>query len=328
MPAKITVLLPVYNEEANVLPVYMALKKIFSGIPQYNYEIIFADDGSQDNTLSVIKKIAFLDHHVFYVSFSRNFGKDNALMAGLQHSTGDALITIDADLQHPPELIPELIKWWDRGFEVVYTFRKNKNKHAGIFNQFSSKLFYKAINSLSDVHMENGISDYRLMDKKVVNSLINLNENNPFFRGLLKWVGFKQKGIPYTPNPREKGETKYKTSALLKLALQGITSFSTKPLIFAIYLGFFFSLTTVLYIPYVLYSIYIGVAISGWASTIVTIVFFGGMQLMIMGIIGLYLGKVFMQVKERPQFIISESNFVSQTATAYSRPLESNISPQ
>lgn len=309
MPPKISVLLPVFNEELNIEPVYTALDNIFNALPGYRYEIIFADDGSSDNTIRLIKQIAERDSRVFYLSFSRNFGKDNALMAGLQYSTGDALITMDADLQHPPAMIPELIDWWQQGFEVVYTFREDKNEHAGIFSQFTSRLFYKTVNSLSDVNLENGIADFRLMDRKVITSLVNLNENNPFFRGLLKWAGFKQKGIPYKPGARQLGDTKYSTSKLVSLALQGITSFSTKPLEFAIYLGFFFSFASLLYIPYVLYSLFTDVAISGWASTIVTIAFFGGLQLMILGIIGLYLGKVFMQVKQRPQFIISETNF-------------------
>lgn len=312
MPNKISVLLPVFNEELNIEPIYSAIKSVFDALPETSYEIIFADDGSTDHTMAAIKKIVQQDSCVFYVSFSRNFGKDNALMAGLQYSTGDALITMDADLQHPPEMIPELIECWINGFEVVYTFREDKNQHAGFFSQITSKLFYKTVNRLSDVNLENGIADYRLMDRKVINSLLQMNENNPFFRGLLKWAGFKQKGIPYKPGARKSGDTKYSTSKLVSLATQGITSFSTKPLEFAIYLGFVFSFLSILYIPYVFYSFFSGVSISGWASTIVTIAFFCGLQLMILGIIGLYLGKVFMQVKQRPQFIISETNIATK----------------
>lgn len=311
MHNKITLLIPLYNEAPNVQPLYYAIKKIFAALPQYRYELILVDDGSTDNTLREIKKLEAQQPGIFFISFSRNFGKDNALMAGLQFASGDAVITMDADLQHPPEMIPVLLRWWEEEYEVVYTYRKEKNKHAGIGTQLTSKLFYKTINRLSEVHLEDGIADFRLMDKKVVSVLLELNENNPFFRGLLKWTGFKQKGIPYTPNPRQSGETKYNHSKLLRLALSGITSFSTKPLVYAIYLGFFFSGVSLLYIPYALYSLYTDVAISGWASIIVTIAFFGGLQLVILGILGLYLGRVFIEVKERPRFIISETSFTS-----------------
>ncbi len=305
----ITVLLPVYNEEENVMPVYAAVTGILKSLSGITYEVVFADDGSTDRTLSKIKMLAAEHEDVFFISFSRNFGKDHALMAGLQHCRGKAVITMDADLQHPPALIPEFIEHWKKGFDVVYAYREEKNQHAGFMNQLFSRFFYTLINKLSDVQLENGISDYRLIDRKVTDVLINMKEDNPFFRGLLKWVGFKQMPVPYEPAERQNGVTKYNMKALLKLAIHSITSFSTKPLTYAIYVGFFFSLASVLYVPYALYSYFTDVSISGWASTIVTIAFFGGLQLMIMGIIGIYLGKVFIQAKGRPSFIIAESNF-------------------
>lgn len=303
----ISVLIPVYNEENNLLAITKAIQIVFQNIEQ-DYEIIFVNDGSSDQSINILKKIALDANNIFFISFSRNFGKDIALLAGLQYAKGDAVITIDADLQHPPELIPELINHWISGNEVVYTYREEKNIHAKKINQISSKLFYKLINNLSNVKLEEGIADFRLIDRKVVDVLNNLHEDFPFFRGLVKWVGFQQKGIPYIPNPRESGETKYNNKALLQLALQGITSFSTKPLTIATYLGFSFSLLSLLYIPYVLFSLWFEHPISGWASMIVTIAFFGGLQLMILGIIGMYLGKLFMQSKERPHYIIKESN--------------------
>ena len=325
MQSKISILLPVLNEEANIEPVYLAITNIFNNLSEYQFEIIFVDDGSTDNTLQVLKELSDWANNVFYVSFSRNFGKDNALMAGLQYCTGDAVITMDADLQHPPEMIPGLIAAWQQGYEVVYTYRENKNQHAGFFNQISSKLFYNTVNKLSEVQLENGIADFRIIDKKVVHTMAKLTESNPFFRGLVKWVGFKQKAIPYTPDNRKNGETKYSNWSLIHLAMTGITSFSTKPLSFAIYLGFFFSFASLLYIPYVLYSYYAGLAISGWASIIVTIAFFGGLQLMILGIIGLYLGKSFMQSKNRPRYIISSANirkFEKRNSTKQKHPVE------
>jgi len=307
MSTTISILIPVYDEEDNIPIITNAIDEIFAGT-EYNYEIIFVNDGSNDSSLNIIKSTAAAFPNIFFISFSRNFGKDNALLAGLEHAKGDAVITIDADMQHPPEMIPDMIKLWQQGNDVVYTYREDKNEHASGFNRLTSAMFYKVINNLSDVELEDGIADYRLLDRKVVAVLNNLHEDRPFFRGLVKWVGFQQKGIPYTPKPRVAGATKYSTKALTRLALQGITSFSVKPLTIAIYLGFIFSLLSLLYIPYVIYSLYYGKAISGWTSTIVTIAFFGGVQLMISGIIGLYLGKLFMQSKQRPQFIIDETN--------------------
>ena len=307
MSKLISILIPVFNEEGNVTAITAAIREVFAN-QDYEFEIIFVNDGSSDNSLVSIKKLATQCQNIVFLSFSRNFGKDNALLAGMKYAKGDAVITMDADLQHPPEMIPEMLHFWEEGNQVVYTYREEKNQHSSNFNQLTSSLFYKLLNNLSDVELENGIADYRLLDRKVINILNSLHEDHPFFRGMVKWVGFQQKGLPYTPHARVAGTTKYSNRALTRLALQGITSFSTKPLAIAIYLGFTFSLLSILYVPYVLWSLYYGKAISGWTSTIVTIAFFGGLQLMILGILGIYLGKIFMQSKQRPQFIIQESN--------------------
>lgn len=306
---KISILIPVYNEEGNIPIISEVIDTIFKNLEQ-DYEIIFVNDGSSDKSLPIIKEVAALNKSIKYISFSRNFGKDNALLAGFKYSDSDALVTIDADLQHPPELIPKMIALWQEGNDVVYTYREDRNEHTSSFNQFASRMFYKVLNSLSDVELEDGLADYRLLDRKVITTFNNLHEDRPFFRGLIKWVGFTQIGIPYKPDARKTGDSKYSNRQLLRLALTGITSFSTKPLLIAIYLGFVFSLLSILYIPYVIISIYQGWAISGWTSIIVTIAFFGGLQLMILGIIGLYLGKLFMQSKQRPHYIVKESNIL------------------
>ena len=308
MNKKISLLLPVLNEQHNIHIIYEAVKNIFSLLPSYNYEIIFIDDGSTDETLQNIKQIAANDSGVLYISFSRNFGKDYALCAGLRQAGGNAVITMDADMQHAPNLISTLVTQWENGYEVVYYYRESTNTHTGFFSKIFSAGFYKILNILSEVKLENGISDFRILDKKVVKALAALNEDTLFFRGLVKWVGFKQLGLPYNPDERNSGKTTYKTKMLFKLAIHSITSFSTKPLTIAIYLGFIFSLLSILFIPYVIYSKYLGIAISGWASVIVAIAFFGGLNLMILGIVGLYLGKTFIQGKGRPLFIIRESN--------------------
>ncbi len=307
--ARITIIIPVYNEAGNINILVEKLKYIFKLHPEINYEIIFVDDGSTDQGLLILMELSLKNPNLFYISLSRNFGKDNALMAGIKYSTSDAVITMDADLQHPIELIPEFINSWQQGYDVVYAYRKDKNRHASFFTRIRSKLFYKVVNAMSDVQLENGISDFKLLDKKVVHIINTLPENEPFLRGIIKWVGFKQKRVEYLPNERFSGSTKYGFTNLLKLATHGLTSFSTKPLSFAIYLGFFFSALSLLYVPYVLLSFYFHWDRGpGWASVIVTIAFFGGLQLMIMGIIGLYLGKTFIQGKGRPKYIIQSSN--------------------
>lgn len=309
----VTVIIPLYNEEENVENIADAIRKNFVDLTTIDYRILFVDDGSTDKTLNEIKSMVKRDSRISFLSFSRNFGKDVALLAGFQQilENVDAVITIDADLQHPPELIPKLIRHWQSGYDIVYAYREEKNQDASLFFHLASSLFYRLISLLTDIKMENGLSDYKIIDKKVIPVIQKIKEDAPFLRGLLKWVGYKQFGIPYSANPRLKGKSKYPTGALVKLALHNITSFSTKPLTIAIYIGFFTSFIAVMYIPYVLYSLYAGYAIAGWPSTIATIAFFGGIQLIILGIIGLYLGKIFIQSKERPQYIINESNLVA-----------------
>lgn len=312
---KISVIIPVYNEEGNITAIINEIDHVFKGIPEINYEIIVVDDGSTDETLPIILKVCSDNSHIFYISLSKNFGKDNAVIAGLQHSDADAVITIDADLQHPPSLIPEFIDYWLQGYEVVYAFRRTENIHASFFTRIRSRLFYEVLSAFSDVQMENGISDFKLIDRKVVDIINQLPEARPFLRGLIKWVGFKQKPVEYEALKRYTGETKYNLRNLINLATHGITSFSTKPLNLAIYLGFFFSGMSLLYIPYAIISLYFHFGHSGWASIIVSIAFFGGLQLMIMGIIGIYLGKTFIQSKQRPRYIIRQTNIRYDSTT-------------
>ena len=313
IPFTVVVLIPLYNEEKNASVLSEAINRVFATVPNAAYKILFVDDGSKDGTLAVIQQLAAENEKIAYISFSKNFGKEAALLAGFEHilTTTDAVITIDADMQHPPTLIPTLIKHWQAGNDVVYTFREKSNEHVSYFAKATSKMFYRVMSKLADVELENGIADFKIFDKKVLAVIKEMKEDAPFFRGLFKWVGFKQLGIPYRVEARLNGETKYRTKALVKIALHSITSFSTKPLTIAIYVGFFTSFISLLYVPYVLYSLYKGMAISGWASTIATIAFFGGLQLIVLGIIGLYLGKIFMQSKQRPRYIINEIKALS-----------------
>lgn len=306
MKKLISIIIPVYNEQDNIPIVTNALRCLFEPLG-YRYNIIFIDDGSSDNSLATLKQQAALYEEVRFISFSRNFGHQAALKAGLDLADGDAVISMDGDMQHPPELIPLLLEKWSEGYDVVYTVRKEDEK-LPFAKRKTSNLFYKLLNGLSDIEIEKGTADFRLLNRNVVNVLRNLQEYDLFFRGLVKWSGFRQLAIEYMPAQRATGVSKYSFKKMMRLALQGFTSFSTKPLYAATYIGFIFSLLSLLYIPYALYSYFFGSAISGWTSVIVTISFFGGLQLMILGIIGIYLGKLFMQSKQRPVYIVKESN--------------------
>lgn len=305
---KIDIVVPCYNESENIRPLYEAIKEVFAKeLPDYDFNLLLVNDGSHDSSLLVLQQLAKEDNRVKYLSFSRNFGHQLAVKAGLDHAFAPAVISMDADLQHPPALIPTLIRKWEEGAQVVATLRtypeeisKKKRK--------SSQQFYKLLNLLSDIEIKEGSADFRLLDQAVVEVIRHMRENEPFLRGMVPWVGFTQVYVPYTAQARYAGETKYTIKKMFQLALSGVTSFSVKPLYFAVFLGFFFSLLSVLYVPYVIYSFLNGSEISGWASLIMTIVFFGGLQLIILGIIGVYIGKIFTQTKERPAYIIQEKH--------------------
>ncbi len=310
MKKSISVVVPVCNEEVNIPLLIHAIDTVLAPFSNYAHHFIFIDDGSTDNSFTVLKEQATLFNHVYFISLSRNFGHQHALKAGLDVANGDAVIMMDADMQHPPALLPALIKEWENGIDVVYTIRKDHTEMP-MMKRKTSNMFYNLINNLSDIELEQGTADFRLMDKKVVAVFRNFQETDLFMRGLVKWIGFSQKGIEYDPLERAHGKSKYTLKKMLRFALQGITSFSTRPLYIATYLGFIFSLLSLLYIPYIAYGYYFGHTINGWTSIIATIAFFGGLQLMILGIIGMYLGKLFMQSKQRPHYIVKESNLVS-----------------
>lgn len=306
MKKLISIVIPAYNEEDNIVVIIERIEKVFS-VLAYNFEIVLVDDGSTDNTISILKTMAAIKSNIFYLEFSKNFGHQHALKAGLDLAKGDCVISLDADLQHPPELLLEMIEKWEEGFEVVYT-RRIEDKSASFKKRITSRYFYKLMNLLSDIEIEPGTADFRLLDRKVVDVFKQFHENEPFIRGLIKWLGFKQFAFDYIPDKRFSGASKYNLRKMRKLAIHGVTSFSIKPLYIAAYLGFCLSFLSILYIPYVLHAFYVGDEVSGWASTIMTIVFFGGLQLIILGIIGIYIGKMFIQSKNRPNYIISSTN--------------------
>jgi dolichol-phosphate mannosyltransferase len=307
---KISIVIPAHNEEGNVALVHQKIKEVFDGLSNYDFEIIFVNDGSRDNTQQKLEELSRQYDEVKFIEFSRNFGHQPAVKAGMDNAHGNAVISMDGDLQHPPELIPELIKKWEEGNDIVYTIRKYP-KQISYFKRKTSDFFYKILSSLSDVDLtKGGGSDFRLMDANAVEVMRSFNEDDLFLRGLTSWMGFKQTGIEFTANERIAGESSYNLKKMITFAFTGITAFSVKPLYIAAYLGFLFSgISVVGYGLYVLYAFIAKTEISGWASLIMTIVFFGGLQLIILGIIGIYLGKIFKQVKERPNYIIKNKNF-------------------
>ncbi|GBU06758.1 bactoprenol glucosyl transferase [Bacteroidales bacterium] len=303
---KISIIICCYNEEANIPVIVTNIHQQMQHLP-YIYEIIVVNDGSTDKSLAILEDLCKDDKLLFYVNFSRNFGHQNALKAGLDFATGDAIISMDADMQHPPELIPSLIQKWEEGFDVVYTRRKD-DKSLSKRKRKSSALFYRFLNTVSDIELEAGTADFRLLDRQVANIIINIKGQNLFFRGIVSWVGFKQYALDYYPGKRHSGESKYTLKKMVGLAVQGITSFSVKPLYIALYIGFTIALLSLLFIPYAIFSLYYNQPVSGWTSLIVTIGFLGGLQLFILGIIGLYIGKIFTQTKQYPTYIVKSTN--------------------
>ena len=306
---KISIVIPAYNEEGNLMPVYQRIKSVFEKMQGYSFEIIFVNDGSRDNTQNRLEEMALDFPEIKYIEFSRNFGHQPAVKAGMDYADGNAIISMDGDLQHPPELIPQMVQKWEQGYNIVYTIRSYP-KEISYFKRKTSDLFYQFLSQISDVDLTNGGgSDFRLIDASVAQVMKNLKEDDLFLRGLTSWMGFKQTGIEFVAGERFSGQSSYDLKKMLKFAFTGITSFSVKPLYLATYLGFIFSSLSLLYIPYVLYAFLTKTEISGWASLIMTIVFFGGVQLIILGILGIYLGKIFKQVKGRPNYIIRSRNF-------------------
>ena len=307
---KISIVIPAHNEEGNIFLIHQRIKKVFSELQNYHFEIIFVNDGSRDQTQAKIEELASQFEEVKFIEFSRNFGHQPAVKAGIDRSNANAVISMDADLQHPPELIPDMIKKWEEGFDIVYTIRTYP-KEISAFKRKTSSLYYKFLSKISDVNLrEGGGSDFRLMDSSVVDVVRNMNESDIFLRGLSNWMGFRQTGIHFTAGERAFGESSYNLQKMMRFAFTGITAFSVKPLYLAAYLGFIFSAIAVLgYGIYVIHSFVSGTEISGWASLIMTVVFFCVLQLIILGIIGIYLGKIFKQVKERPNYIIRSKNF-------------------
>ncbi len=304
----ISVIIPCFNEEKVIEKTYERLKDVFKNNEISDYEFLFVNDGSKDNTLNILKNISKIDRNVKVLSFSRNFGHQCAVSAGINECKGDLAIIIDADLQDPPELIPELIKVYEKErANVIYCVRKER-KGETFFKKFTASMFYKVLNMLSEVDIPLNTGDFRLIDRKVIDTFKKMPERNKFIRGMISWIGFKQIPFYYVREERFAGETKYPFKKMIKFAFTGIFYFSKKPLKLSLNLGFFSILIGLFLSIYVIVARFSGLisTVPGWASIIISVIFFGGIQLFTIGVLGEYIGNIFDEVKKRPEYIIEQ----------------------
>lgn len=308
---EISVIVPSFNEEKNVPLIYERLTSTLSQISD-DYEIIFVNDCSKDNTLEVIKQLSKKDSHVKYISFSRNFGHQIAVSAGLDLCKGEAVVIIDADLQDPPELIFEMYKKYKEGYKVVYAKRKSREGETW-FKKITAKLFYRFLAAMTSIEIPVDVGDFRLIDKVIVNHLRNMPEKSKYIRGQISWIGYKQTFVEYHRDARLYGKTNYPLKKMLRLAFDGITAFSDKPLKMASAIGIISAILSLLAIVYALISHFIfDSAVSGWTSLIISVLFIGGVQLITIGIIGEYIARINNDVRNRPLYIIEEENIENQ----------------
>ena len=305
---KISVVVPMYYEEEVALECYKRLEGVLSNLENYENEIIFVNDGSKDKTLEILSNIASENKNVKVISFARNFGHQAAVTAGQKYVTGDAILIIDADLQDPPELLPEMLKLWEEGNEVIYGQRKTREGESA-FKLFTAKMFYQTLNALSDVEIPKNTGDFRLVDRKVVDTINSLPEHNKFLRGLFSWVGYKQYAFEYERKERFAGKTKYPLKKMLKLAADGIIGFSTKPLkilgglgIISIIISFIILIYSILSFAFEWNNL-----APGWTSIMVSITFFAGVQLLSIWVLSEYIGRIYDETKNRPQYVIDKT---------------------
>ncbi len=303
---QLSIVVPCYNEEPNIDYLFERLISVLEPL-EMTYEIVCVNDGSKDNTLKLLVEYHQRNPAIKVVNFSRNFGKEIALTAGIDYTVGDAVIPIDADLQDPPELIVEMIAKWREGYDVVYATRRSRQGESWI-KKITAQSFYRIIQRLTSVEIPPDTGDFRLMDRKVVEALKQLPESNRFMKGLFSWVGYQQTSILYDRDPRFKGQTKWNYWKLWNFAIEGITAFSSKPLKIWSYIGISISLISFIYATFLVIRTFIfGIDVPGYASLIVAILFLGGMQLLSLGILGEYLGRIHNEVKRRPLYLVRES---------------------
>lgn len=306
MKKLITILIPAYNEQKSLPHLFERLNSLTRRTPDFNLEFLFINDGSRDKTISIIKKASLSDHRISYVDLSRNFGKERAMLAGFDYAKGDAVVIIDADLQDPPELIPKMISLWEQGYDDVYAKRQSRDGETWL-KKATSKWFYALLDLISDVEIQRDTGDFRLLDRKVVEELKKIREENRYTKGMFSWVGFNKKEITYNRDPRAAGETKWNYFKLINLAVEGITSATTAPLRISFFVGLVVSIFAFGWIVFLLIRPLFGVPIgSGYSSLMSAILFLGGIQLLSLGIIGEYIARIFTETKNRPVYITKE----------------------
>lgn len=307
----ITVLIPAYNE-APVLPkLFDRLETLGKSVKKYKLEFLFVNDGSRDDTLAIIKQYADKDDRVSYINLSRNFGKEIAMIAGIDHVKSDALVIIDADLQDPPELIPDMIKLWEEGYDDIFA-RRSSRLGESWFKKFTSRSFYKVLQRSTTIPIQRDTGDFRLLDRRCIDALKRIRESERYTKGFFSWIGFKKKEIKYVRDPRAAGETKWNYFKLFNLAIDGIVSFTTAPLRISTFLGIAISFFAFVYILIVIArTFWYGIDLAGYPSMMAVILFLGGVQLLSLGIIGEYIGRIFNETKQRPLYLVEEYHATS-----------------
>lgn len=303
---KISVIIPCYNEQDNICPLYNALKRIMDDNRDYSWSVLLINDGSIDNTLYEIKKIRETDKRIGYIDLSRNFGKENAMLAGFDNIDGDCAIIMDADMQHPPHIIPEMIKLWEDGVQDVYAERESRGKES-FLRKIMSLLYYKILEQTARMDVLPNVGDFRLLDKKCIESVKRLRETQRYTKGLFCWIGFKKGKVTFRQGDRTEGKSSFNYFKLFNLAIEGITSYTTSPLRISTIMGIIVSFFTIIYMIYVfIKTILIGEPVQGFPTIIIIVLFLGGVQLLSLGIIGEYLGRIFYETKNRPVYLIAE----------------------
>ena len=305
---KISIIIPAYNEEEALPALMERITKFADDTKDYDFEFLFVNDGSKDRTIELIKEYREKDKRVCYVDFARNFGKETAMKAGIDYATGDAVVFLDADLQDPPEIITEMIKYWEEGYDDVYAQRKSRKGETWM-KKFTSKMYYKVLQDLTNVPIQKDTGDFRLLDRRCVNALKVMNESQRNSKSMFSWIGYKKKAIFYDRDPRVAGKTKWNYSKLINLAIDGITSFTTSPLRISTFIAIPTFLILFVYFIYVVAkSFIVHQPIQAFQATILLILFFSGIQIMLFGIVGEYLGRIFNETKNRPLYLVNEYN--------------------
>jgi glycosyltransferase involved in cell wall biosynthesis len=315
----ISVIIPVFNEIDVIDTCYQRLSGVMQGIEGFDYELIFVDDGSKDATHERLLEFHHHDPHLKIIKFSRNFGHQIAVTAGVDEAAGDAIVIIDADLQDPPEVIPEMVAKWQEGYDVVFGIRRRRVGESRL-KLLTAAAFYRLLRSFTNIEIPVDVGDFRLMSARAAAELRKLREKDRFVRGLVSWIGFKQIGIPYERDSRLAGETKYPFSKMFKFALDGITSFSNLPLKLASWLGYLASFLAFVYLVSVFVQRAMGYTVEGWATIMVAMLFLGGVQLICIGIIGEYIGRIFNETKSRPMYVIESIHQAKPESAASVQP--------